>query len=140
QSSILDVHISITEDPALIEPVMTRLDQEKKNVEFIFHTVAHKYIKTLSELPDEFLRERAIDVQDVTRRIMRNLLGREHHALTNVPPNTIVVAHDLSPSDTSSLDRRNVVGFATDVGSHTSHTAIVARSMNLPAVVGLRDV
>ena len=139
-SSILDVHMSITEDPALIEPVMTRVDQEKKNVEFIFNTAAQRYIKTLAELPDEFFRERSVDVQDVTRRILRNLLGRTHHGLTNVPPGTIVVAHDLSPSDTTSLDRRNVVGFATDVGSHTSHTAIVARSMNLPAVVGLRDV
>ncbi|HUK81211.1 MAG TPA: phosphoenolpyruvate--protein phosphotransferase [Verrucomicrobiae bacterium] len=139
-SSILDVHVSITEDPALIEPVTTRLEQEKKNVEFIFHNVAQKYVKTLAELPDEFLRERAADVQDVTRRILRNLLGHEHRGLTNVPAGTIIVAHDLSPSDTSSLDRHNAVGFATDVGSHTSHTAIVARSMNLPAVVGLRDV
>ena len=139
-SSILDVHVSITEDPALIEPVMTRLDQEKKNVEFIFHDVAQKYVRTLAELPDEFLRERAADVQDVTRRILRNLLGHEHRGLTTVPAGTIIVAHDLSPSDTSSLDRHNAVGFATDVGSHTSHTAIVARSMNLPAVVGLRDV
>lgn len=138
-SSILDVHISITEDPALIEPVMTRLEEEKKNVEFIFNSVAHKYVKTLQELPDEFLRERAADIQDVTHRILRNLLGREQRTLTDVPPNTIVVAYDLSPSDTSSLNRHNVVGFATDVGSHTSHTAIVARSMNLPSVVGLRD-
>ena len=63
-SSILDVHVSITEDPALIEPVMTRLEQEKKNVESIFNSVAHKYVKTLAELPDEFLRERAADVQE----------------------------------------------------------------------------
>jgi phosphotransferase system enzyme I (PtsI) len=139
-SSILDVHVSITEDPALIEPVMTRLEQEKKNVESIFNSVACKYVKTLAELPDEFLRERAADVQDVTRRILRNLLGREHRALADVPPNTIVVAYDLSPSDTSSLSRQNVVAFATDVGSHTSHTAIMARSMNIPAIVGLRDV
>ena len=139
-SSILDVHVSITEDPVLIEPVVTRLEQEKKNVESIFNSVAHKYIKTLAELPDEFLRERAVDIQDVTRRILRNLMGREHRALADVPPNTIVIAYDLSPSDTSSLNRQHVVGFATDVGSHTSHTAIVARSMNIPAVVGLRDM
>lgn len=139
-SSILDVHLSITEDPALLEPVMSRLASEKKNVEFIFHNVAHKYVTTLSELPDEYLRERAVDVQDVTRRILRNLLGRQHPNLADLPPGTIVVGYDLSPSDTSSLNRQNVVGFATDVGSHTSHTAIVARSMNIPAVVGLRDV
>jgi len=139
-SNILDVHISITEDPALIDPVITRLHQERKNVEFIFNDAARTYFKTLSEIPDEFLRERAVDVQDVTRRILRNLLGREQRALTNLPPNTIVVAYDLSPSDTSSLDRQHVVGFATDVGSHTSHTAIMARSMNIPAVVGLRDL
>jgi phosphotransferase system enzyme I (PtsI) len=138
-SSILDVHLSLTEDPALIEPVISRLETDRKNVEHIFHEVAGRYIKTLSELPDEFFRERAADVRDVVRRVLRNLLGREQRALTNLPPNTIVVAHDLSPSDTSSLDRKHVVGFATDVGSHTSHTAIMARSMNIPAVVGLRE-
>ncbi len=138
-SSILDVHLSITEDPVLIERVMRRLEQEKKNVEFIFHSVAQAYTKTLSEMPDDYLRERAADVRDVAGRILRNLLGAAQRGLENLPPGTIVVAYDLSPSDTSSLDRKNVVGFATDVGSHTSHTAIVARSMNLPAVVGLRD-
>ncbi|MCG3149301.1 MAG: Phosphoenolpyruvate-protein phosphotransferase [Verrucomicrobiae bacterium] len=138
-SSILDVHMSITEDPALIEPVMTGLEKDHKNVEHLFNAVAQRYIKTLAELPDEYLRERAADVQDVANRVLRNLLGRHVRALDNLPPNTIVVAYDLSPSDTSSLDRKNVVGFATDVGSHTSHTAIVARSMNIPAVVGLRD-
>ncbi len=71
---------------------------------------------------------------------MRNLLGHDHRALGNLPPDTIVIAHDLSPSDTTSLDRKHVTGFATDVGSHTSHTAIVARSIGLPAVVGLRNL
>jgi len=139
-SSILDVHLSITEDPALIDRVIHRIETERKNVEFVFHDVAHKFVTTLSELPDELMRERAADVQDVTRRIMRNLLGHDHRALTDLPPGTIVVAHDLSPSDTTSLDRKHVSGFATDVGSHTSHTAIVARSMSLPAVVGLHNL
>ncbi|MGO9246309.1 MAG: phosphoenolpyruvate--protein phosphotransferase [Verrucomicrobiia bacterium] len=139
-STILDVHLSITEDPALIDSVINRLQQERKNVEFVFNDVARKYVATLSELQDELFRERAADVQDVTRRIMRNLLGHDHRALTNLPPGTIVVAHELSPSDTTSLDRQHVSGFATDVGSHTSHSAIVARSMNLPAVVGLRNL
>jgi phosphotransferase system enzyme I (PtsI) len=106
----------------------------------VFHDVSRKYVTTLSELQDEMFRERAADVQDVARRIMRNLLGHDHRVLTNLPPDTIVVAHELSPSDTTSLDRQHVSGFATDVGSHTSHTAIVARSMNLPAVVGLRNL
>ncbi len=139
-STILDVHLSITEDPALIDSVINRLQQERKNVEFVFNDVARKYVATLSELQDELFRERAADVQDVTRRIMRNLLGHDHRALTNLPAGTIVVAHELSPSDTTSLDRQHVSGFATDVGSHTSHSAIVARSMNLPAVVGLRNL
>lgn len=138
-SSILDVHMSITEDPALIEPVMSGLTKQLKNVEYLFNEIAQRYVTTLTELPDEYLRERAADVRDVADRVLRNLLGRQVRALDNLPPNTIVIAHDLSPSDTSALDRKNVVGFATDVGSHTSHTAIVARSMNIPAVVGLRD-
>jgi phosphotransferase system enzyme I (PtsI) len=116
------------------------LPAERKNVEHILHEVIHKYVNTLQSLPDDYLRERAADVQDVGHRILRNLLGREHFGLANVPPGTIVIAYDLSPSDTSSINRQNVAGFATDIGSHTSHTAIVARSLSLPAVVGLRDV
>jgi phosphotransferase system enzyme I (PtsI) len=139
-STILEVHLSITEDPALIEQVVQRLELDRKNVEFVFNDVSRKYITTLAELSDEFFRERAADVHDVTRRILRNLLGHDHRVLTDLPPDTIVIAHDLSPSDTTSLDRKHVTGFATDVGSHTSHTAIVARSMGLPAVVGLRNL
>ncbi len=139
-STILEVHLSITEDPALIEQVVKRIESDCKNVEFVFNDVSHKYITTLAELSDEFFRERAADVHDVTRRILRNLLGHDHRVLTDLPPDTIVIAHDLSPSDTTSLDRKHVTGFATDVGSHTSHTAIVARSMGLPAVVGLRNL
>lgn len=139
-STVLDVHLSITEDPALIESVISRLSEERKNVEFVFHDVARKYVTTLAALADEMFRERAADVQDVTRRILRNLLGRDHRVLTDLPPGTIVIAHDLSPSDTTALDRKHVSGFATDVGSHTSHTAIVARSMNMPAVVGLHSL
>ncbi len=138
-SSILEVHLSLTEDPALIEQVTARLESDMKNVEFVFHDVARKYIRTMQELPDEFFRERAVDVQDVTRRILRNLLGREQRLLSNLPPDTIVLAYDLAPSDTSALDREHVIGFATDVGSHTSHTAIMARSTDLPAVVGLHN-
>jgi phosphotransferase system enzyme I (PtsI) len=139
-STILEVHLSITEDPALIEQVVKRLETDGKNVEFVFNDVSHKYITTLAELSDEFFRERAADVHDVTRRILRNLLGHDHRALSDLPANTIVIAHDLSPSDTTSIDRLHVTGFATDVGSHTSHTAIVARSIGLPAVVGLRNL
>ncbi len=139
-STILEVHLSITEDPALIEQVVKRLEHDHKNVEFVFNDVSHKYITTLAELSDEFFRERAADVHDVTRRILRNLLGHDHRALSDLPANTIVIAHDLSPSDTTSLDRQHASGFATDVGSHTSHTAIVARSIGLPAVVGLRNL
>ena len=139
-STILEVHLSITEDPALIEQVVRRLETDGKNVEFVFNDVSRKYITTLAELSDEFFRERAADVHDVTRRILRNLLGHDHRALSDLPANTIVIAHDLSPSDTTSIDRLHVSGFATDVGSHTSHTAIVARSIGLPAVVGLRNL
>jgi len=138
-SSIIDVHLSLTEDPALIEPVTANIEQDKKNVEFVFHTIARRYVKTLSELPDEFFRERSADVEDVCRRILRNLMGHEHKVLANLPADTIVIAHDLGPTDTTALDRHHVIGFATDVGSHTSHSAIMARSMNLPAVVGLRE-
>lgn len=137
--SIFDAHLLVLDDPMLTEQVFKRLENEKLNVEFILHEVSEQYAKALSRVEDSYLRERAADVRDVVRRILRNLAGREHAGLQHLPGPRIVIAYDLSPSDTALMDRSNVVGFATDIGSRTSHTAIVARSYGIPAVVGLHD-
>src|SRR5215470_19860422 len=139
-ASIFDAHLLVVEDRTLIDEVLRNLEREKFNVEFIFAEVANRYARTLSEIDDPYLRERAFDIHDVTRRVIRNLLGRSAKTLGAMDVPQVVVAHNLTPSDTATLNRQMVLGFATDVGSRTSHTAIMARSLNIPAVVGLKDI
>jgi phosphotransferase system enzyme I (PtsI) len=137
---IFDAHLLVLDDPMLMEQVFKRLKTEKLNVEFIVHEVAEQYALALAKLKDTYLRERAADVRDVSRRILRNLGGAEHDELQRLPGPRIVVSQDLSPSDTALMDRTKVMGFATEMGSRTSHTAILARSQGIPAVVGLHEI
>lgn len=139
-ASIFDAHLLVVEDRTLIDEVLRTLEREKLNVEFVFAEVANRYAQTLSEIDDPYLRERAFDIHDVTRRVIRNLLGRATKTFATIDAPLIIVAHNITPSDTASLNRQMVLGFATDIGSRTSHTAIMARSLNIPAVVGLTDL
>ena len=139
-ASIFDAHLLVVEDRTLIEEVLRSLDRERCNVEYVFHQVAEKYCRTLAEIDDPYLRERVVDIEDVTRRIIRNLLGKSHEAAISSDQPHIVVAHNLTPSDTAQLNRELVLGFATETGSRTSHTAIMARSLEIPAIVGLHGI
>src|SRR5438874_887467 len=138
-AAIFDAHLLVVEDRTLIDEVLRRLETERCNVEWVFQEVANNYAETLSKIDDPYLRERAVDMQDVTRRIVRNLQGKAPKAVFSAAEPHILVAHNLTPSDAASMDRQLVLGIATDLGSRTSHTAIIARSLNFPAVVGLHD-
>lgn len=138
-AAIFDAHLLVVEDRTLIDEVLRRLESERCNVEWIFQEVASNYAETLSKIDDPYLRERALDIQDVTKRIVRNLQGKTPKPLLGVAEPHILIAHNLTPSDTAGMDRQLVLGMATDLGSRTSHTAIIARSLNIPAVVGLHD-
>ena len=139
-ASIFDAHLLVVEDRTLIDEVLRNLQRDRHNIEHIFGQVAGRYAKTLSEIDDPYLRERALDIHDVTRRVIHNLMGKEGKSLASILTPHILVAHNLTPSDTAQLNRALVLGFGTDIGSKTSHTAIMARSLNIPAVVGLHDV
>ncbi|MDB6148726.1 MAG: ptsI 1 [Chthoniobacter sp.] len=138
-AGIFDAHLLVVEDRTLIDEVLRNLARDKCNVEHVFANVAGRYAKTLSEIDDPYLRERALDIYDVTRRVIHNLLGKERRDLASITVPVILLAHNLTPSDTAQLNRELVLGFGTDIGSKTSHTAIMARSLNIPAVVGLHD-
>ena len=139
-AAIFDAHLLVVEDRTLIDEVLRRLESERCNVEWVFQEVASNYAETLSKIDDPYLRERALDIQDVTRRIVRNLQGKAPKPLLSASQPHILLAHNLTPSDTATMDRQLVIGIATDLGSRTSHTAIIARSLNIPAVVGLHDI
>lgn len=139
-ASIFDAHLLVLEDPTLIEEVSRIIYQDKVTAEYAFQQVAEKYVATLSAINDEYLRERATDMRDVTARILNNLLGRTDDIdLRHLKEPCIIISYDLTPSRTALLDKKQVLGFATDIGSKTSHTAIMARSLRIPAVVGLRS-
>jgi len=139
-ASIFDAHLLVVEDRTLIDEVLRSLAREKCNVEYLFHQVAERYCRTLGEIDDPYLRERVIDIEDVSRRVLRNLLGKAPRNPSAHAAPHIIVAHNLTPSDTAQLDRDLVLGFATETGSKTSHTAIMARSMDIPAIVGLHGI
>ncbi|MEO5720983.1 MAG: phosphoenolpyruvate--protein phosphotransferase [Chthoniobacterales bacterium] len=138
-AAIFDAHLLVVEDRTLIDEVLRKLEGELCNVEFVFNEVATNYSETLSKIDDPYLRERAIDIQDVTRRVISNLQGKAPKAFVETSEQHILVAHNITPSDTATMDRKQVLAFATDLGSRTSHTAIMARSMGIPAIVGLHD-
>jgi phosphotransferase system enzyme I (PtsI) len=141
EGSIFDAHLLVLEDRTLLDEVVRVIREQKVNAEHAFHTVAERYAATLAAIEDEYLRERAGDMRDVTTRVLNNLQGLEEEAdLRHLKEPCIIISHDLTPSNTAQLDKRKVLGFATDVGSKTSHTAIMARSLRIPAIVGLKNV
>ncbi|RKY41599.1 MAG: phosphoenolpyruvate--protein phosphotransferase [Candidatus Makaraimicrobium thalassicum] len=137
---IFNAHLLVLEDSVLVQEVITRLKKKKKNIELIFSDVLNKYISVLSKARDEYLRDRISDITDVGKRILRNLIGLEERNLEALDEKSVVVAYDLSPSETAMMYKSRVLGFATDIGGRTSHTAIMAKSLEIPAVVGLESI
>ncbi len=138
---IFDAHLLVLEDRTLLDEVIRMVREQKVNVEYSFQKVAGRYAATLAAVQDDYLRERATDLRDVTERVLNNLLGRVDQVdLKNLKEPCIIISHDLTPSTTAQLDRKTALGFATDIGGKTSHTAIMARSMRIPAVAGLKTV
>ena len=139
-ASIFDAHLLVVEDRTLIDEVLRGLERDHQSVEYVFQQVVRKYCRTLESIDDPYLRERVVDIEDVARRVVRHLLGKvpQNRAAHSHPHN--IIAHNLSPADTAQLDRALVRGFVTEIGSKTSHTAIVARSLEIPAIVGLQGI
>ncbi|MBI2094824.1 MAG: phosphoenolpyruvate--protein phosphotransferase [Candidatus Omnitrophica bacterium] len=138
-ADIFNAHLMVLEDRAIIEEVMERIKKEKLTSEYIFSQVLKKYSESFMKINDEYLRERISDINDVGRRVIKNLLGEQRAPLSDLKDKVVIVAYDLSPSDTAVMHRKNVIGFATDIGGRTSHTAIMAKSLEIPAVVGLES-
>ncbi len=138
-ADIFEAHLLVLEDQTLLDEVRKYIETEGVNVEFAFHEVAENYAVALGSVEDEYLRERAADIRDVTGRVLGNLTGNGGVDLSTLTEPYILVRHDLTPSVTAQINPEHVLGFATDVGGKTSHTAIIAGSLRIPAVVGLKD-
>ena len=137
---IIDAHIMILEDKVLIDDTFDTINKEKVNAEWALKIVLKKFVEIFSNIDDEYLSERVSDIEHIGDRILRNLMKKHHESIANIKRKVIVVAHDLSPADTAQMTQKKVMAFTTDIGGRTSHTAIMARSLEIPAVVGLEDV
>lgn len=136
-AEIFNAHLLVLEDPALREEILNGLKQQRLNVETIFNESVRRYLRAFAKTEDEYLRDRTADIEDVRKRVLRNLLGRHVEVLSQLDEPVIVVARSLSPSETAQMHKRHVLAFVTDVGGRTGHTAIMAKSLEIPAVVGV---
>jgi phosphotransferase system enzyme I (PtsI) len=139
-AAIFDAHLLFVDDATIIENVTRRLHQELLSIDYIYHDVANAYAEQLSQMDDPYLKERAADVIDVSQRVLSHLRGKTSNPLITIDQPSIIVANDLLLTDLVDLNRTLILGIATEQGSSTSHVAIMARALNLPAVVGLRGI
>lgn len=140
KAEIFKAHIAILEDPMLTEKVVNYIREEKLNAIASLDRTIKEFCSVFDGLDDEYMRERAVDIKDVGKRLLGNLAGIDTQSLRELPGKAIIIAEDLTPSDTAELNADKVMGFATDIGGKTSHTAIIARTLEIPAVLGLKDI
>ncbi|OZU88729.1 phosphoenolpyruvate--protein phosphotransferase [Virgibacillus indicus] len=139
-AEIFSAHLLVLSDPELINPMKDKISSDNVIAETALEEVANMFIDMFKNMENEYMRERAADIQDVTKRVLAHLLGASFPDPALIDEEVIVLANDLTPSDTAQLNRQFVKGFATDIGGRTSHSAIMARSLEIPAVVGTKDV
>ncbi|WP_068615940.1 phosphoenolpyruvate--protein phosphotransferase [Paenibacillus tuaregi] len=140
KAEIFESHLLILSDPELIDPVRAMIGDEQVNAEYALNETASQFISMFENMKSAYLQERAADMRDVTKRVLTHLLGLTYVNPAEISEEVIVIAEDLTPSDTAQLNRKYVLGFTTNIGGRTSHSAIMARSLEIPAVVGTKDV
>lgn len=136
ESAVFDSHMLFLEDPEFIDAAMINITTQNISAEKAIDDITKTYLGIFEGITDEYMRERAADIKDVSQRVLNNLSGKKEKDLSNLPPSTIIVANDLTPSDTAQLDRKKVIGFITNSGGVNSHSAIMARALEIPAIVG----
>lgn len=140
KAAVFEAHITLLDDPEFTGAMMSEIENNNVNGLKAIESVTNTFVAIFESMDNEYMRERAADIKDVSKRILANFAGKGGDAFAITENNTIVVAHDLTPSDTAGLDRTKVVGFITNIGGRTSHAAIMARTLEIPAVLGLGDI
>ena len=140
KAQVFEAHITLLDDPEFTGAMQMEIESNSINSMKAVQSVTDMFVSIFDAMEDAYMKERAADIKDVSKRIISNLAGKGGDAFAITEGNTIVVAHDLTPSDTAQLDRSKVVGFITDIGGRTSHAAIMARTLEIPAVLGLGDI
>ncbi len=140
EGKFLDAHILMTEDQSLIQEVVEKMRSDKKNVEWVIYQVVDSLVKKFKQMEDEYFRDRAIDILDIGRKLIQILLSQKNSSLADISKEVIVVSSDLTVSDTATMNKKLVLGFVTEMGGRTSHVAILAKALAIPAVLGLKDI
>lgn len=138
KADIFSAHLLVLSDPELLNPVKEKISTDSVNAEFALKETASMFVTMFESMDNEYMKERAADIRDVTKRVTGHLLGVEIPNPSMISEEVVIVAEDLTPSDTAQLNRQFVKGFTTDIGGRTSHSAIMARSLEIPAVVGTK--
>lgn len=139
ESEIFGAHLLVLEDPEFIGEAENKIKNESVNAEFALNEVKDMFVAIFEGMDNAYMKERAADVKDVTGRVLRHILGIKVIDLSSLEDEVVLVAHDLTPSDTATMDKSKVLGFLTDIGGRTSHTAIMSRTLEIAAIVGLND-
>lgn len=140
EAQVFEAHLMLLDDVEFTGQMQMTIENDKVNAMKAVQNVTDTFVMIFDSMDDPYMRERAADIKDVSKRIINNLAGKGGNGMKNVGADTIIVAHDLTPSDTAQLDRSKVIGFLTNIGGRTSHSAIMARTLEIPAVVGLGDI
>ena len=139
EAEIFEAHLLVLADPELIDQTISKIKDEKVNADFALNEVKDMFVSIFEAMDNEYMRERAADIKDVTNRVLRHILGVKVVDLSALDEEVILIAHDLTPSDTATMNKKMVLGFLTNIGGRTSHTAIMARTLEIAAIVGLND-
>lgn len=140
EAEIFGAHLLVLEDPELTGAAESKIADEKVNADYALNEIKEMFVAMFESMDNEYMRERAADIKDVTNRVLRHLLGIKVVDLSALDEEVVLVAHDLTPSDTATMNKKMVLGFLTNIGGRTSHTAIMARTLEIAAVVGLTDI
>lgn len=140
EAEVFEAHLTLLDDPEFAGAMDMAIETEQLNVLKAIENTRNTFVMIFESMDNDYMRERAADLKDVSNRIIANAAGVSVNPFENAKENTVVVAHDLTPSDTAQLDRSKVVGFLTNIGGRTSHSAIMARTLEIPAVVGIGDI
>lgn len=140
EAQIFEAHLLVLEDPELIDSAISKIRDEKVNADYALNEIKEMFVAMFESMDNEYMRERAADIKDVTNRVLRHILGIKVVDLAGLDEEVVLIAHDLTPSDTATMNKSMVLGFLTDIGGRTSHTAIMARTLEIAAVVGLNDI
>lgn len=140
EAEIFEAHLLVLEDPELIGSAIDKIKTESVNAEYALNEIKEMFVSMFESMDNEYMKERAADIKDVTNRILRHILGIKVVDLSALSEEVVLIAHDLTPSDTATMNKKMVLGFLTDIGGRTYHTAIMSRTLEIAAIVGLNDI